>query len=47
MLLHGVNDKLINIRLPPLSIKQDDNKIKDIDGCIILKKDQLLQRAQR
>jgi hypothetical protein len=47
MLLHSVNDDLINIRLPSLTNKFDENKIKDSDGCILLKKLDLLQRAQR
>jgi hypothetical protein len=47
MLLHPINDNLIHIRLPPLTNKFDGNKIKDVDGCIVLKKIDLLQRAQK
>ncbi|CAF0871759.1 unnamed protein product [Rotaria sp. Silwood1] len=47
MLLHPINDDLIHIRLPSLTKKFDENKIKDVDGCIILKKIDLLQRAQK
>ncbi|CAF2759659.1 unnamed protein product [Rotaria sp. Silwood2] len=47
MLLHPINDDLIHIRLPSLTKKFDENKIKDVDGCIVLKKTDLLQRAQK
>ena len=47
MLLHPVHDDLIRIRLPSLTKKFDDNKIKDADGCIVLNKIELLQRAQK
>ncbi|CAF3398891.1 unnamed protein product [Rotaria socialis] len=47
MLLHPVNDDLIYIRLPSLTKKFDENKIKDSDGCIVLRKIDLLQRAQK
>ncbi|CAF0802751.1 unnamed protein product [Rotaria sordida] len=47
MLLHPINDALIHIRLPSLTKKFDENKIKDTDGCIVLKKIDLLQRAQK
>jgi hypothetical protein len=47
MLLHPINDDLIHIRLPSLTKKFDENKIKEADGCIILNKIDLLQRAQK
>ena len=47
MLLHPVNDDSIHICLPLLTKKFDENKIKDIDGCISLRKIDLLQRAQK
>jgi ribosome biogenesis GTPase A len=47
MLLHPINDDLIRIRLPSLTKKFDENKIKDVDGCIVLNKIDLLQRAQK
>jgi hypothetical protein len=47
MLLHPINDDLIQIRLPSLTKKFDENKIKDVDGCILLRKIDLLQRAQK
>ncbi|CAF3843790.1 unnamed protein product [Adineta steineri] len=47
MLLHPINDDLINIRLPSFTEKFDENKIKDADGYIRLKKFDLLQRAQK
>ncbi|CAF4366722.1 unnamed protein product, partial [Adineta steineri] len=47
MLLHPINDELINIRLPSFTEKFDENKIKDADGYIRLKKFDLLQRAQK
>lgn len=47
MLLHPINDDLIKIRLPPLTKKFDENKIKDVDGCIGLTKIDLLQRAEK
>jgi ribosome biogenesis GTPase A len=47
MLLHPINDDLIHIRLPSLTKKFDENKIKDVDGCIVLNKIDLLQRAQK
>jgi hypothetical protein len=47
MLLHPINDDLIRIRLPSLTKKFDENKIKEADGCIVLNKIDLLQRAQK
>jgi ribosome biogenesis GTPase A len=47
MLLHPINDDLIHIRLPSLTKKFDENKIKEADGCIVLNKIDLLQRAQK
>ncbi len=47
MLLHRINDDLIRIRLPSLTKKFDENKIKEADGCIVLNKIDLLQRAQK
>lgn len=47
MILHSINDDLIQIRLPSLTKKFDENKIKDTDGCIILNKLDLFQRAQK
>jgi len=47
MLLHPINDNLIHIRLPSLTKKFDENKIKEADGCIVLNKIDLLQRAQK
>ena len=47
MLLHPVNDDLIFIRLPSLTKTFDENKIKDANGFIVLRKMDLLQRAQK
>jgi tetratricopeptide (TPR) repeat protein len=47
MLVHRINDDLIYIRLPSLTKKFDENKIKEVDGCIVLNKIDLLQRAQK
>jgi hypothetical protein len=47
MLIHPINDNLIHIRLPSLTKKFNENKIKEADGCIILNKIDLLQRAQK
>ena len=47
MLIHPINNDLIRIRLPPITQKFEENKIKDADGCIVLNKLDLLQRAQK
>ncbi|CAF0867411.1 unnamed protein product [Adineta ricciae] len=47
MLLHSVNDDLIDIQLPLLSERLDGSKIKDVNNCVHLKKIDLLQRAQK
>ena len=47
MLLHPIHEDFIQIRLPSLTKKFDENKIKDVDGCIVLRKIDLLQRAQK
>ena len=47
MLLHPINNNLVRIRLPPITKKFDENKIKEADGCIVLNKIDLLQRAQK
>lgn len=47
MLLHPINNDLIRIKLPSITTKFEENKIKDTDGCIVLTKIDLLQRAQR
>jgi len=47
MLVHSINDNLIHIRLPSLTKKFDENKIKEADGCIVLNKNDLLQRAKK
>ena len=47
MLLHPVNDDLVFIRLPSLTKTFDENKIKDVEGFIVLRKMDLLQRAQK
>jgi hypothetical protein len=47
MLVHRINDGLIRIRLPSLTTKFDGTKIKEADGCIVLNKIDLLQRAQK
>jgi len=47
MVIHPINDNLIHIRLPSLTKKFNENKIKEADGCIVLNKIDLLQRAQK
>jgi hypothetical protein len=47
MIVHSINENLIHIRLPTLTKKFDENKIKEADGCIVLNKIDLLQRAQK
>jgi hypothetical protein len=47
MLLHPIDNDLIRIRLPPLTKQFDESKIKEADGCIVLNKIDLLQRAQK
>jgi hypothetical protein len=47
LLLHSIDDNLINIRLPALTNRFNENHIKDVNGCILLKKIDLLQRAEK
>lgn len=47
MILHPIDDKLVKIRLPVLSKKIDENKIKDAHGRVELKKEEILRRAEK